>query len=178
MSLKIYNIIEQIKSQNLYTVTTDGNVWATNKQQRTLVKKDKRILKVVVAKKTGYGKYTICVNKKRLDVLAHRFIWIWFNGPIPKELQINHIDGDKLNNRLSNLELLSPRENTKHSIKIGLRNTAGENNALSKLNKKDIEVIRSLRKQGLNLKQISILYSIDVSHVSSICRRRSWKHVL
>ena len=41
----------------------------------------------------------------------HRAVWEAFNGPIPEGLQINHNDENKLNNSLSNLSLVTPREN-------------------------------------------------------------------
>ena len=42
---------------------------------------------------------------------VHRAVWEAFNGPIPEEMEINHIDENKLNNSLSNLSLVTPREN-------------------------------------------------------------------
>ena len=41
----------------------------------------------------------------------HRAVWESFNGHIPEGLQINHLDENKLNNSLSNLSLVTPREN-------------------------------------------------------------------
>lgn len=42
----------------------------------------------------------------------HRVIWFYFNGNIPEGMQIDHIDGDKLNNSLSNLRCVTSYENT------------------------------------------------------------------
>lgn len=41
-----------------------------------------------------------------------RCIWESFNGPIPEDMQVNHIDEDPTNNRLENLNLMTPKENT------------------------------------------------------------------
>lgn len=46
-------------------------------------------------------------------ILEHRFVWEQANGPIPEGFQIHHIDGDKTNNKLSNLQLLSNSEHQK-----------------------------------------------------------------
>lgn len=53
-------------------------------------------------------------NKKRKQWFSHRFIWIYHNGPIPEGFEINHINHIKTDNRLSNLELVTPKENNRH----------------------------------------------------------------
>lgn len=48
----------------------------------------------------------------RHPILWHRVIWQYFKGDIPEGMQINHIDENKANNALSNLNLLTPKENS------------------------------------------------------------------
>lgn len=55
---------------------------------------------------------------------AHRVLWTTFNGPIPEGMQIDHINGDKQDNRLSNLRLVSNRENSMNVSKCH-RNSSG-----------------------------------------------------
>ena len=45
----------------------------------------------------------------------HRLLWILLNGPIPEGLVLDHIDGDKLNNNIGNLRLITQRENTQNT---------------------------------------------------------------
>lgn len=45
---------------------------------------------------------------------VHRLIWIYHNGAIPSGLLIDHIDKDKLNNRIENLRLVTPAENQRN----------------------------------------------------------------
>lgn len=52
---------------------------------------------------------------------VHRLVWMFVHGWIPKELEINHKDGNKQNNKISNLELLTNKENVNYSIDNGLR---------------------------------------------------------
>ena len=43
----------------------------------------------------------------------HRYVWKFYNGDIPKGYDIHHKDGNKLNNKIENLEILSHSEHTK-----------------------------------------------------------------
>lgn len=52
-------------------------------------------------------------TKKGFSIPYHRFLWIWYHGEIPAKHDIDHIDGDSLNNDLSNLRCISRSENLK-----------------------------------------------------------------
>ncbi len=64
---------------------------------------------VFFCESTGY--LHIWINGK--SIRYHRFLWEQVNGTIPKGYVLHHIDGDKLNNNLQNLELLKNSEHTK-----------------------------------------------------------------
>lgn len=64
--------------------------------------------------------------------LVHRVVWEAFNGPIPTGLQINHINEDKTDNRLENLELVTPSKNIQHSVNR-LRGCRGKHKAVVKI---------------------------------------------
>lgn len=59
----------------------------------------------------GYSVINLYKNRKRKFYLGHRLIWETFNGEVPKGFEINHIDENKQNNILSNLNLLTHRDN-------------------------------------------------------------------
>lgn len=61
----------------------------------------------------GYLKLSIYENEsgRIRKIRAHRLVWEYFKGPIPEDLVVDHIDGNKLNNSLSNLQLLSHGDN-------------------------------------------------------------------
>lgn len=71
-------------------------------------------------KDTSYK--AVCINGKKHYV--HRIIWIMVNGPIPNGMCIDHIDGNGLNNKISNLRLASLSENHRNS-KISSNNKTG-----------------------------------------------------
>jgi hypothetical protein len=63
--------------------------------------------------------YLFCIYKQK-TFYVHRIIYQAANGPIPKNKEINHIDLDKKNNKLSNLELVTHKQNMKHAVeKLG-----------------------------------------------------------
>lgn len=56
------------------------------------------------------------VRFKGRNVRYHRIIWILLNGDIPAKMDIDHIDGNRVNNNVNNLRLSTRRENTQNRI--------------------------------------------------------------
>lgn len=78
-------------------------------------------------KKAGYinkdlGYVMVCVNYKM--IYAHRIIWEMHFGPIPDKMQIDHIDGIRINNNISNLRLVLQSQNAKNQ-KLPITNKSG-----------------------------------------------------
>lgn len=69
--------------------------------------------------KNGYKRVILkCIDGKQRLFLYHRAIWYLAYGPIPEGMQVNHIDENKQNNALSNLNLMTPKENTNYGTGI------------------------------------------------------------
>jgi hypothetical protein len=66
------------------------------------------------------GGYVVCKPDGRHLALVHRILWESVNGAIPDGLEINHINGVKDDNRISNLEAVTHAENMKHAYTTGL----------------------------------------------------------
>jgi len=71
--------------------------------------------------RNGYYSVSLCQKEgKRITVSIHRLLAIAFIPNPENKPQVNHIDGDKLNNKLSNLEWVSHKENLVHASNMGL----------------------------------------------------------
>lgn len=69
--------------------------------------------KFYLSPENGYYEAKINTNNTRNTLRLHREVWEFYNGKIPENYHIHHIDGNKLNNSIENLELLSPIEHAK-----------------------------------------------------------------
>ena len=62
---------------------------------------------------SGYEQLKLYENKKCKQLLVHRLVYQTFIGEIPKNMTVDHIDHDKRNNIVTNLQLLPQSENSK-----------------------------------------------------------------
>lgn len=75
----------------------------------------------------GYQHVSLCRDNKAKSFRLHKIVAEAFLGPCPEGHVVNHRDGVKTNNWASNLEYVTPRENTAHAIRTGLFQPTGEN---------------------------------------------------
>ncbi len=111
---------------------------------------------------------------------VHRLIGQAFL-PNPDNLpEINHKTGIKKDNRLDNLEWKSKLGNMRHAAEIGLRDDIlpkGEGHYRAKLTECDVRAIRSRYANGEKQPSLARAYGMEQTTISSIVRRKSWKHV-
>ena len=101
---------------NRYIVTDDGQVFAMNYRNRQLIG---RLRPYRCPKERCGGYLHVSINGRRKDV--HRLVAECFvPKPAGEGLEVNHKDGDKLNNHASNLEWVSHLENVRHAYRTGL----------------------------------------------------------
>ena len=122
----------------------------------------------------GYMRVSLRLNKtKTTRVFVHRLVALAFiDNPLNKT-QVNHIDGNKQNNHVSNLEWVTPSENIQHSMETGF-NKCGVDRTTSKLSREDVEYIR---QNPLNLSQrkLAKMFGVSKSPIYQVIHYETYK---
>lgn len=109
---------------------------------------------------------------------VHRLVVETFIGEIPKNKCVNHKDGDKYNNSLSNLEVVTYSENVIHAYENNLaEGRKGEKHHNNILSKEDVLNIYKDIKSFKNNEEIAYKYNIKVRLVSLLRSGSRWKHL-
>lgn len=122
--------------------------------------------------KNGYPFVSLHINGFAKKYLIHRLVAQAFLPNPSNKLYVNHIDGNKCNNRVDNLEWVTPSENLHHAYSTKLRTpTRGERNRQCKLTTKDIEWIKTHVIKGdkeFGCKALAKKFGVTEPHISCI----------
>ena len=112
----------------------------------------------------GYKNVRLYKNKEGKTKQVHRLVALTFNfNTNHKNLQINHLDGDKSNNNIDNLQWCTAKENQLYSYRTVHKNDnlqKGENNNAAKLDYRKVRIIRN-----------SSLSDINCAKLFNVCRQ-------
>ena len=148
--------MKSIEGYDSYFVNENGEVWSS-KRNKYLTKSFNK----------GYAKVIIKINRVHHNKLIHRLVAEAFIPNPENKPQVNHIDGNKSNNHVSNLEWCNQSENNKHAFKNGLMKITDkcisnqkESVGYKVVNVKTGEIFGSLREAAIknNLSK-SMLYN-------------------
>lgn len=119
--------------QGLYRISNYGRVLLLEREwitARWLTRhRPKRIAKQSAS--TNYYRVTLTKNGKQKSTDVHRLVAEAFIPNPENKRTVNHKDGNKLNNHISNLEWATYSENAKHAFRTNLRNQDGSKNPYS-----------------------------------------------
>ena len=153
-----------IKSLARTIYKTDGTTQTFKDKTRSCTFNGRGYLQLGLSKE---GKY---VTKK-----VHRLVAMAFIPNYENKKEVNHKDGNKANNILSNLEWCTASENVQHAYDTGLTFApTGEDNPTSKFKNQDILDIRASTDSR---RVIAKKYNVSKTTIGYIIRRETWKHI-
>lgn len=164
-----YLIYEILDSDN-YKIKKDGSVWTrVGRNGWVLPDKEWRKLNFNPPK----DKYSYISYKGKKVNLA-RLVYAKFGkNELEEDLVINHIDGNKINNSIRNLELITQGENNRHRYQaLGHKPVIGH----FKLTFEIAELIRDEKQKGTSQNKLAKKYGIAKSTVSDIVNYKIWKN--
>jgi HNH endonuclease len=150
-----------------YNISDDGVVTNT---------KTSRILKPDIIW-DGYERVTLSQNGVVKRFRVHRLVAEHYIPNPDKHPMVNHKDGDKRNNSVTNLEWVTCKQNTIHAFATGLR-LSGENHVHAKLSKETVKRVCELIQSGLTRSRIlERVPGVNKTQFDDIRRRKSWRSV-
>lgn len=125
--------------------------------------------------KNGYLMVSLCKNGKRKIKYVHIIVAKAFILNVGDKPVVNHLDGNKLNCKSSNLEWTSYSANNQHSYDMGLH-SRGDDHYKAKLTHKDIKHIRKDGKYA-TYEEIAAQYGVSKATIRDVLTNKTWKHV-
>ena len=104
--------------KGIFKVFENGEIYKCRTRQGFPYKYRDCKPRLIGIKCSGYIQIRHRYKGKYIRVIAHRIIWVCFNGEIPLGKEINHKNGIKHDNRLENLEIVTRSENMIHAVNI------------------------------------------------------------
>ena len=160
----------QISNYPNYYVTENGDIFHNERKLKPF-------------RLGSYKGVSLCKNGIVYKHYVHRLVAMMFlNNGLDFNLTVNHINGNKEDNRVFNLEIISQRENNIHALKNGLRKMPlqkGECNGNSKLTKNDVLYIKEHYKshsKDFSGRKLAELFNVTPTVISDIVNGKLWKN--
>lgn len=150
----------RVKSLGRYINKLSGNIWTDEKIKKSYTDRD------------GYYRVNLYKDSKIQTYMIHRLVALAFIPNTKDKPQVNHIDGNKENNNVSNLEWCTSKENNIHALKNKLRiMPRGNKNKLSKeIIQYDLNM-KKIAKYG-SIREAQRITGINQSNISKCCREK------
>lgn len=174
--MKAKNYEDAVVATGFLRVDPDGSIWRVTRKKwvghshwgamRTVSldppeRMDKRI------SQGGYRLVRFDVGGSR-NIFAHRIVWRALVGRIPDGMQINHKNGVKTDNRIENLEVVTPQQNCHHAIRVLGAGT-------SKLSTDDVVKIRGRRAAGESPRALGAAFGVSHKTIQAVVSGAHWR---
>jgi hypothetical protein len=157
-----------VKGFENYEVSNYGNIKSLNYKRSNLTKNLKTTIN-----NCGYKYVILSKNNIQKTVTIHRLVAIHFLENKENKKCVNHINENKQDNRVDNLEWLTHSENSKYSLKTGGNKNVSENHWNCKLSKINVLEINKLLNEGfLSQKKIAEIFNVSPSAISLIKNKK------
>ena len=171
-SIKLDEFFVDIKGyEGLYRISNYGKVMALNYKNTGAYK----LLQPII-KNSGYISFNLRKNFKYKHPKSHRLVALHFLDNPNKYETVNHKDGNKMNNHVSNLEWCTIEYNNTHAKEIGLLNPSHDTRVKNTPNQ--VREIRTRYANGETARQIAESYGISTCAVRAIKNKETWKWVM
>ena len=150
----------KFRNYSNYEVYEDGRIWSYRK---------KKFLKPATLP-NGYQKVTLTDNEgKQKNYYLHRVVWESVTGsPIPNNLQINHRSEVKTENMITNLELMSPKQNSNYGTRNSRIAESKSKQVGAFKNGNLVTTFQSIKEAGIQ--------GFDQGHISECCNGKRKTH--
>jgi predicted DNA-binding protein YlxM (UPF0122 family) len=160
---------KQVPFAEDYLINMDGEIYS-NKSHKTIQP---------TPHKGGYLRVKLfCNDGKRKAFLLHRVVAETFLDNPDNYPEVNHKDGNKQNNNVSNLEWLTREQNMTHAFLNGLNSNAGERNGKARLTESQVIEIYQMLLDGKLVQEIASKFDVRLALINKIKRKEIWRGVL
>jgi hypothetical protein len=157
-------------------IVVDGHAFEVSDHGR--IKSARGFILSACQARHGYLEVAQQISGKRKKFRVHRLVGMAFCEGYDSSLSIDHINGNKLDNRPENLEWVSLSENSRRGWETGMVNLRGENQPNSKLTSKQVYYIRKLLKQGVTQHALAIITGMSDRAIQKIKNGETWLGVV
>lgn len=164
--------------EGMYQVSNKGRIRGLD---RIIVQRDgkkQNIRGKIIAigiKNNGYYMGQICSNGKMVNFTVHRLMALAFIPKVDGKDFVNHIDGNRANNDINNLEWVSRSENCRHGFERAIKENRKYNNQ-QRFTKEDIIKIRTMQKSKITMVQIAKEFNTKSGTIGDIVHRKIWDY--
>lgn len=155
-----------------YKISNHGRLMSINSRYS-----EDHILDTCINRPNGYYATALKSAPKKRHVTIHTLVAENFlEKPDKKSICVNHKDGNKLNNHVSNLEWITRSENTKHAYITGLSNTKGNKNGRVKITETQAHAIK-YKLIGFTQRELGKIFGVSHIQIGRIINGESWPHI-
>ena len=178
IEIKKGEVFLEVKDFNDYMISNYGRVLSLpkkiNQKKGSYKYTDRKILNPSVNEK-GYHSIRLYRNGRQYTFRVHRLVYSTFINDIPKGYELNHLDCNKANNSISNLEICTRQENMDHAVREGrIKGKKGTFNPSSKFTNSQVKLIGREYSNGISIRSLSEKYNVNWYTIQRIVKNKTY----